>query len=316
MTSQFLAEKKRLPNLGIGLGLRRELANETFDNANKIDWLELVPENYMGLGGAARQRLEKVASRFPLVSHGVNLSLGSADDLNPEYLSSLKKLVEKIDAPWFSDHLCFTSVDGVYLHDLLPLPFSREAVKHCAKKAQQVQHTLGRPFLIENISAYMYMPGGEMSEAQFLSSVLEEADCGMLLDVNNVYVNSQNHKFDPFEFLKQIPLERTVQIHVAGHSTGEGTIIDTHGTAVIEPVFQLLKFVLERTDVKAVMIERDQNFPVFSELLGELKRIRDIATEVQPTLASVSRAHLSFEQSAPLIESSKGRENVGAALTA
>jgi uncharacterized protein (UPF0276 family) len=162
----------------------------------------------------------------------------------------------------------------------------------------------------------MHMPGGEMTEAQFLSTVLEEADCGMLLDVNNVYVNSQNHNFDPFEFLKQIPLERTVQIHVAGHSTGEGMIIDTHGSAVIEPVFQLLKFVLERTDVKAVMIERDQNFPEFSELIGELSSIRKIAAEVQPTLASVNRAHLSFENSAPIIDTSKGRENVGAALSA
>ncbi|CAN5578649.1 DUF692 domain-containing protein [soil metagenome] len=311
MTDKFLAAKKQLPNLGIGLGLRRELANETFDNANKIDWLELVPENYMGLGGAARQRLEKVASRFPLVSHGVNLSLGSTDELNAEYLAALKKLLDKVDAPWFSDHLCFTSVDGVYLHDLLPLPFSKEAVKHCAKRARQVQHAVGRPFLIENISAYMFMPGGEMTEAQFLSSVLEEGDCGMLLDVNNVYVNSQNHNFDPFEFMKQIPLERTVQIHVAGHSTGPGTIIDTHGSKVIEPVYELLKFVLARADVKAVMIERDQNFPEFSELLGELARIREIATEVQPTLASVNRAHLSFESSAPVIESTKGREHVG-----
>jgi uncharacterized protein (UPF0276 family) len=316
MTNQFLAAKKQLPNLGIGLGLRRELANETLDNANKIDWLELVPENYMGLGGAARARLEKVASRFPLVSHGVNLSLGSTDELNAEYLTALKKLLNKIDSPWFSDHLCFTSVDGVYMHDLLPLPFSKEAAHHSAKRAQEVQHRLGRPFLIENISAYMHMPGGEMTEAQFLSTVLEEADCGMLLDVNNVYVNSQNHNFDPFEFLKQIPLERTVQIHVAGHSTGEGMIIDTHGSAVIEPVFQLLKFVLERTDVKAVMIERDQNFPEFSELIGELSSIRKIAAEVQPTLASVNRAHLSFENSAPIIDTSKGRENVGAALSA
>jgi len=153
MTNQFLAAKKQLPNLGIGLGLRRELANETFDNANKIDWLELVPENYMGLGGAARQRLEKVASRFPLVSHGVNLSLGSTDELNAEYLAALKKLLDKVDAPWFSDHLCFTSVDGVYLHDLLPLPFSKEAVKHCARRAQEVQHKIQRRFLIENISA-------------------------------------------------------------------------------------------------------------------------------------------------------------------
>jgi uncharacterized protein len=312
MTNQFSAAKKHLPNLGIGLGLRRELANETFDNASKIDWLELVPENYMGLGGAARQRLEKVASRFPLVSHGVNLSLGSTDDLNAEYLAALKKLLDQVDAPWFSDHLCFTSVDGVYLHDLLPLPFSKEAVKHCAKRAQQVQNAIGRPFLIENISFYMQMPGSEMSEAQFLSEVLEEGDCGLLLDVNNIYVNSRNHNFDPFEFLKQIPLERTVQIHVAGHSTGSGTIIDTHGSSVIEPVFELLKFVLERADVKAVMIERDQNFPEFSELLAELGRIRTIAEEAQPTLASVQRGDISCDESAPIIESKKGREHVGA----
>ena len=312
MTTQFLDAKKRLPNLGIGLGLRRELANETFDNANMIDWLELVPENYMGLGGAARQRLEKVASRFPLVSHGINLSLGSTDDLNEEYLASLKKLLDRVDAPWFSDHLCFTSVDGVYLHDLLPLPFSKEAVKHAAKRAQKVQNTISRPFLIENISFYMQMPGSEMTEAQFLSEVLEEGDCGLLLDVNNVYVNSRNHNFDPFEFMKQIPLERTVQIHVAGHSTGPGVVIDTHGSKVIEPVFELLKFVLARTDVKAVMIERDQNFPEFSELLGELARIRAIAAEVQPTLASVNRSNLTFENTAPIIESTKGREHAGA----
>jgi uncharacterized protein len=225
----FLDTKKRLPNLGIGLGLRRELAAETLESKNRIDWLELVPENYMGLGGACRERLESARNEFPLVTHGINLSIGSTDDLNSEYLSKLKKLLDLIDAPWFSDHLCFTSCDGIYMHDLLPLPRSKEAINLIAEKVKRVQEIIGRPFLLENISYYMNVPGSEMNDSQFLAEVLEKADCGLLLDVNNVYVNSLNHNFDPYHYLDQIPLERTVQIHVAGHKQGSEYVIDTHG---------------------------------------------------------------------------------------
>ncbi|HNB21595.1 MAG TPA: DUF692 domain-containing protein [Candidatus Melainabacteria bacterium] len=280
----FLDTKKLLPNLGIGLGLRRELAAETLESRSKIDWLELVPENYMGLGGACRERLESARNKFPLVTHGINLSIGSTDDLNVEYLSKLKKLLDLVDAPWFSDHLCFTSCDGIYMHDLLPVPRSKEAIKLIAEKIKRVQGTIGRPFLLENISYYMNVPGCEMNDSQFLAEVAESADCGLLLDVNNVYVNSLNHDFDPFQYLNQIPLERTVQIHVAGHKQGSEYVIDTHGSAVIEPVFELLQYVLERVEVKGVMLERDQNFPEFDEILSEVDRIRavsDAASELR-----------------------------------
>lgn len=275
--SDFLDTKKLLPNLGIGLGLRRELASQTLDNRSRIDWLELVPENYMGLGGACRERLESVREQFPLVTHGINLSIGSTDDLNTEYLSKLKKLLDFIDAPWFSDHLCFTSCDGIYMHDLLPIPRSKEAINLIAEKVKRVQGTIGRPFLLENISYYMNVPGSEMNDSQFLAEVAEKADCGLLLDVNNVYVNSLNHEFDPFQYLDQIPLERTVQIHVAGHKQGTEYVIDTHGSAVVEPVFELLQYVLERVETKGVMLERDQNFPEFEEILAEVDKIRQIS---------------------------------------
>jgi uncharacterized protein len=304
--SQFLAIKKSLPVIGVGLGLRRELVDETFDASGRIDWLEFVPENYMGLGGMAKERLERARAAFPLVSHGVNLSIGSTDDLNKEYLKSIKELLDRVDSPWWSDHLCFTSIEGTYMHDLLPLPFTKEAVRHIADRIKTVQEYTQRPFLIENISFYMNMPGNEMTDAQFLAEVVEAADCGILLDVNNIYVNSINHKFDPIEdYLNQIPIERTVQMHVAGHKRIEDYIIDTHGAAVIEPVYQLLQWVLERTKVNGVLLERDQNFPDFEELLSEIDQIKSIAAKVQPQLqrdqqraAALPERHLSLDKPA------------------
>jgi uncharacterized protein (UPF0276 family) len=284
MTGDFLDIKKDLPVIGVGLGLRRELAEVTLANSETIDWLEFVPENYMGLGGLAKERLAATASRFPLVSHGVNLSIGSTDELNPEYLRLLKEVLDRTDSPWWSDHLCFTSVQGTYMHDLLPLPFTREAVRHIAERIKRVQDFTERPFLIENISFYMNMPGAEMTDAQFMAEILETADCGLLLDVNNVYVNSLNHKFDPYEYLKQIPLDRTVQMHVAGHKRIGEYVIDTHGAALIEPVYELLEYVLSQTTVHGVLLERDQNFPDFDELLNEIRTIKSIAAKVQPQL--------------------------------
>ena len=280
----FLEQKRKLPTLGIGIGLRRELAKETLESTNHIDWLEFVPENYMGIGGRCREVIDKASERFPLISHGINLSIGTTDELNTEYLKSIKVLLDRINAPWWSDHLCFTSVDGVYMHDLLPLPFSWEAVRHIADRVKRVQDYVQRPFLLENISFYMYMPGCEMNEAQFIGEVLEAADCGLLLDVNNVYVNALNHGFDPHEFLDQLPIERTVQVHVAGHKRGDEMVIDTHGSPVIEPVYELLEYVLKRTTVNGVMLERDQNFPEFSQILGEVATIRHIAERAQPRL--------------------------------
>ncbi len=288
MSSNFIQDSKSLPILGVGLGLRRELADETFASQNKIDWLEIVPENYMNLGGAIRERLDSAIEKFPLVTHGVSLSIGSTDELCDKYVGDMKRFLNFIDAPWWSDHLCFSSVNGSYLHDLLPLPHSKEAVEHVAKRIKQAQAIIGRPFLLENISYYMNVPETAMSEWQFLSEVVEKADCGILLDVNNIYVNSVNHGFDPYLYLDNIPLERVVQIHLAGHGKRDEVIIDTHGNAVIEPVFELLKYVLERSNVKAVMLERDQNYPDFDEILAELARIRSIAKSAQPALNMVA----------------------------
>jgi uncharacterized protein (UPF0276 family) len=291
MPAGFLDIKKGLPVIGVGLGLRREIAEETFDHATEIDWLEFIPENYMELGGMAKERLETALEAFPLVSHGVNLSIGSTDDLNDAYLSELKALLDRVDAPWWSDHLCFTTIGGAYMHDLLPLPFTREAVKHISERIKRVQDFVGRPFLLENISFYMNMPGAEMTDAQFLAEIVEQADCGLLLDVNNVYVNSVNHGFDPLDYLREIPVERTVQMHVAGHKRIGEYVIDTHGAPLIEPVYELLRWVLARTKVHGVLLERDQNFPPFAELLSELKMIRAIAGQAQPEMANIARGY-------------------------
>ncbi len=275
--TDFLTNKAKLPDLGIGLGLRRELAEETLASSAAIDWLELVPENYMAIGGRARARLDEAKAKFPLVTHGVNLSIGASDPLNRDYLKDLERLLSFIDAPWWSDHFCYTTAGGAYMHDLLPVPLNMEAAKNMAKRAKSAQSYIGRPMLLENISYYMTMPGSTMDEADFLSEVMERADIGLLLDVNNVYVNSINHNFDPYAYLARLPLERVVQIHIAGHSRTDDMIIDTHGAAIIEPVFELLDYVLKRTEVKAILLERDQNYPEFSEILAELKQIRNIA---------------------------------------
>lgn len=277
MASCFLKEKNAIPDLGVGLGLRRELAEEIFANGKKnIDWLEVSPENYLGIGGGAKRRIEAAASEFQVVSHGLNLSIGSTDPLNMDYLRLLKDFLDQINPPWWSDHLCFTSIENRYMHDLLPLPFTKEAVDHIVERIKRVQDFIERPFLLENISFYMYVPGSTMPETEFISEILEKADCGLLLDVNNVIVNSMNLKFDATEFIDKLPLERVLEIHLAGHKKIGDYIIDTHGAPVIDPVFEVLDKVLKKTEVKGILLERDQNFPDLSELLLELARIREI----------------------------------------
>lgn len=277
MTREFFKIRDGLPELGVGVGLRREILDETLESTADIDWVEITPEAYLGCHGKSMARLERAASVFPFISHGVNLSLGSTDELNKDYLIQLKQLLDTFNVAWWSDHVSFASFDSVYVNNLLPLPRNDRTVKHFVQRIRQAQEFICRPILIENISFYMpNPPGTSMSEAEFLTEILETADCGMLLDVNNVYVNSVNHGFDPFDFIKQLPLDRVVQIHVAGHNYHENTIIDTHSEAVCEPVFDLLAFVLNRVRPKGVMLERDDNFPSFDKILDEVKRIRQI----------------------------------------
>lgn len=281
----------KLTSLGVGLGLRRELAESTFAHSNEIDFLEITPENYMNIGGRAFSNLEKALSLFPIISHGVNLSIGSTDDLNKDYLKSLRKLLDEVKAPWWSDHFCFASFGGNYVHDLLPLPFNKEAVKHVSERAKYVQDYIERPFLLENVSFYMPVPGSTMSEAQFMSEIVEAADCGLLFDVNNVYVNSFNHKFDPRDQIDRLPLERVVEIHIAGHKRMDDLIIDTHGSQIIDPVFDVLEYTLAKPtcNPKAILLERDQNFPEFSELLAELSTIRNVAKKAKSTVLETSK---------------------------
>lgn len=271
--SDFLSSKKQLPDLGVGLGYRAPLAEATIANRAAIDFLELISEHYLNEGPIENKILEDL-SAFRLVAHGLELSVGNTAELDNDYLLRLKRLFERIKTPWWSDHLCFTGSKKNRLHDLFPLPYSREALQHVVGRIKQIQSQIELPFLIENISTYVQLPGAEFTEAQFVAEVLEQADCGLLLDVNNVYVNAYNHHFDPFAYIDQLPLERVVQVHVAGHRKENNLIVDTHGAKVIEPVYDLLAYVLKKTEVKAILLERDQLFPRFSSILAELEKIR------------------------------------------
>lgn len=267
------------PVLGVGLGLRRPLLEDTLAATDLIDWLEFTPENYMGRGGKSLRLLRRAAERYPLISHGVSLSLGSTDPISEAYLADLSDLFAWTNPAWFSDHLCFSSLDGNYFNDLMPLPRTWETVRHVASRIKSLQDRLQRPVLIENISQYLNTPFDEMPDAAFIAAILEQADCGLLLDVNNVYVNSVNHAFDATAFLEALPLDRVVQIHVAGHHQFPEGLVDTHGAAVIEPVWDLLRWVLSRCKPCGVMLERDTHLPAFADLVPELKMIRQIWRE-------------------------------------
>jgi uncharacterized protein len=277
MLFQHQATLKQLAPLGVGIGLRHRLLDETLKARNEIDWLEIISENYMGNGWKQREILEQAQDKnFRVIPHGVALSIGSVDAIDEDYLEQLTDLFSTIKPMWFSDHLCFSSVDNVHLHDLLPLPFTWEAVDHVVERIQRVQQRFEIPLLIENISYYTQFGHKEMSEAQFISEILERADCGLLLDVNNVYVNFQNHQEDPIAFLNALPLERVVQIHIAGHTLVEDLIIDTHGEPVRSEVFDLLDYVLPKTAAKGILLERDSNIPDLPELLAEVAQIKQI----------------------------------------
>lgn len=265
---------------GIGLGLRHDLANEMFERKpEEIDWVEIHPENYVARGGSFAVNLDKALDQWAILPHGLSLCFGTTTSYDSAYLKQLRGLLDKIDAPFYSDHLCFAGIDGSYLHDLLPLPFNAESVRTVADRISELQDAIGRPVAIENISYYAepLRPTAGWSEPDFLLEVLEGADCKLLLDVNNIYVNSLNHGFDPRPYIDRIPGERVVQMHVAGHMTRkDGQIIDTHGEAVCEGVYELLEYTLERVGPAPVLLERDGNFPPLDELLAELRRLHTI----------------------------------------
>ncbi len=269
-----------MPFLGFGLGLRPDYYEEILTQKPNLDWFEILTENYMVPGGKPLYYLDQIRAHYPMVMHGVSLSLGSMDPLDEEYLKQLKELAARVEPEWISDHLCWTGVNGINAHDLLPIPYTREAVNHVVSRIQQVQDFLGRPLLIENVSSYLTYQQSEMSEWEFILEIVRQADCYILLDVNNIYVSSINHQFNPMDYILAMPPERVAQIHLAGHSNHGDYIIDTHDAPVIKPVWDLYAATLQRLGPISTMIERDDNMPPFAELLAEINHARRIAESI------------------------------------
>jgi uncharacterized protein len=267
---------------GVGIGLRRPLYDAVLATERPIDWLEIVPENFMDVGGRPKAILEACASRWPILAHGVTLSVGGPDPLDAAYVTSLRALLDRFCIPAFSDHLCWSTARGVHFHDLLPLPHHKQAAAWCAARAREAADRLSRPLLLENISYYAVMPGSAMPGEEFVTAVLEEADCGLLLDVNNVFVNARNHGRDPLEALHALPLERTRQIHLAGHAIEGTRLLDTHGAPVTPDVFALLRVALARTGRVPILLEWDTDIPALDRVLDEADRARTILDEVAP----------------------------------
>lgn len=270
----------RYAPLGFGLGLRVEHYEEILAGDPPIDWLEVLSENYMIPGGRPLEFLDRFRDRYPLVMHGVSLSIGSSDPLNRDYLAQLKALAERVQPAWISDHLCWTGVDGSNLHDLMPLPYTEEALEHVAARVRQVQDVLGRRILLENVSSYTAFHASQLRESQFLAEIATRADCLILLDVNNIHVSSHNHDFDAREYLADIPVERVQQFHLAGHENQDGLIIDTHDAPIADPVWELYAHAVRRFGPVATMIERDDHIPPLAELLAELDLARSIAAPI------------------------------------
>ena len=262
---------------GFGLGLRPDHYQALLDTSPAVDWLEAITENYLEPGGQPLHLLERIRERFELVLHGVSLSIGSVDPPDAHYLAQVKQLADRIQPAWISDHLCWTGVNGTNLHDLLPLPYTEEALRLVVDHVGRVQDALGRQILLENVSSYLEYRQSEMSEWEFLRAVAERADCAILLDVNNVYVSSVNHGFDPLDYLRALPRPRIRQIHLAGHSDNGGHLIDTHDQPVCEAVWQLYGEAVRLFGAVPAMIERDDNIPPLAELLTELARARRVA---------------------------------------
>jgi uncharacterized protein (UPF0276 family) len=263
------------PNLGLGVGLRTVHFSHLLEHWPQVDWFEIISENFIDSGGRPRYVLEQLAERYPIVMHGVSLSIGSTEPLNFEYLSKLKRLATAVDARWISDHLCWTGVAGINTHDLLPIPFTDETLDHVVRRIRIVQDVLERPLVLENPSSYVTFANSTLSEWEFLARMAQEADCGLLLDVNNVYVSSKNHDFDPTEYVENIPHERVVQCHLAGHTNCRTHLIDTHDGHVSNPVWDLFSLAHQRTGGVSTLLEWDAKIPEFPVVHAEVLKAQE-----------------------------------------
>jgi uncharacterized protein (UPF0276 family) len=276
-----------LPNLGLGLGLRSPHFSHILRHQPAVDWFEIISENYVDSQGRPRHVLDQVAERYPVVMHGVSLSIGSTDPLDFEYLAKLKVLATAINARWISDHLCWTGVLGRNTHDLLPLPLNEETLRYVVARIKTVQEFLERPLVLENPSSYVTFTASTMPEWEFLSRMADEADCGLLVDVNNAYVSSVNHDFDAEEYLRRLPADRIVQFHLAGHTNMGTYLLDTHDGHVVDPVWKLYRLAVELTGGAATLLEWDAKIPPFEVLHAEVLKARE---QIAPLTKAAPRA--------------------------
>ena len=280
----------RPPYLGFGLGLRAQHYADILDGDPPIDWFEAISENYMVPGGQPLKMLDRIRARYPIVLHGVSLSIASTAPFDAGYLQGLKALADRVEPAFVSDHLCWTGVHGVNLHDLLPIPYTREALDHVVDRVQHVQDYLKRPFVLENVSTYVQFKHSEMPEWEFLSEMARRTGCYLLFDVNNVFVSAFNHDYNAYEFINGIPADRVVQFHLAGHEHNMTHIIDTHDALVCDEVWELYRAALARFGPVSTIIERDDKIPPLAEMVAEMEKARAIAAEVLPAKTIAARA--------------------------
>lgn len=293
-----------LPNLGFGLGLRAAHYRHILEHQPSVDWFEIISENYMDSQGRPQHVLAQIVERYPVVMHGVSLSIGSTDPLNWEYLNKLKRLAAWTNAVWISDHICWTGVNGINGHDLFPLPYNEDSLRHVVERVKIVQDFLERPLILENPSSYVTFRDSTMTEWEFASALCRETDCGLLLDVNNVFVSCFNHDLDPEQFIRSLPHEHIVQFHLAGHTHCGTHVVDTHDDVVIDRVWELFQLAHQLTGGVATLLEWDANIPEFDVVHAEVLKARDLTMPVvintfandkmspvrQPTVAA-SRPH-------------------------
>ncbi|MBV2121447.1 MAG: DUF692 domain-containing protein [Candidatus Thiodiazotropha sp. (ex Ctena orbiculata)] len=265
---------------GFGLGLRTQHYNDFLARPQPVEWLEVISDNYMVDGGKPLAMLDRIRADYPMVMHGVSMSIGAIDGLDKNYLRKLKTLEQRIEPMWVSDHLCWVGVHGRILHDLLPLPYTNEALQIIKRNVDEAQEVLQRPLVLENVSSYVEYKASEMTEWEFLTEVSQATGCQILLDINNIYVSAFNHGFDPLQFIKGVPADRIVQFHLAGHLNKGDHLIDTHDHPVCDGVWDLYRQALMHFGYIPTMIERDANIPPLAELLSELEIARSIADDV------------------------------------
>jgi uncharacterized protein (UPF0276 family) len=276
-------ERHAIPDLGVGVGFRRPHVTQILRERPPMDWFEIISENYFAEGGIQRSNLDALRGAYRVVPHGVSLSIGGTDALDAAYLKRLRDLVRRLDAPWCSDHLCWTGFGGVDVHDLLPLPFTADTLAHVVERARRVQGEVGVPFALENASSYMEFRESTMTEHEFLAEVAERADCAILLDVNNVYVSAYNHGFDPQAYVDAIPGDRVVQIHLAGHADRGAYLLDTHGDHVRSEVWELYRRAVQRCGAVSTLVEWDEQIPPWDVLSAEASLARSARADVLAT---------------------------------